>query len=199
MSKEIGKKISKEDRKKLICELFVPNLKRGAVILAIVIGLIYLIFWNLLIENNFKLFYKIVLNMVSLSQNIFLVFIAVLVTGYALFQAILSRNQILILCSTKENERSNFTKFNFYFYYLGLFYSTIIIFNFLFLSLFGNEELSKILLFKYNKILSNKWFLLIGVGLYLFWILILMLDIKSFFKNLYDNFKLNALLECNKK
>lgn len=195
MSKEVGKPISKEEKQQLLYELFIPSYKRRIVILGIIIILIYFIFWKVLQENNFKIFYKITLNLIELSQNIFLVFIAVLVTGYALFQAILTKNQILILCESNLNERSNFTKFNFYFYNLGLFYSSIIVFNFVFLSIFRNEELAKIL-FKQNKILSNKFILLLGVIIYLLSVLILMLDIKSFFKNLYVNFKLNAVLEC---
>lgn len=195
MSNEVGKTISKEEKKQLIYELFIPSYKRRIVILGIILILIYFIFWKVLQENNFKIFYKITLNLIELSQNIFLVFIAVLVTGYALFQAILTKNQILILCESDLNERSNFTKFNFYFYNLGIFYSSIIIFNFIFLSIFRSEELAKIL-FKHNKILSNKFLLLLGVAIYLLLILILMLDIKSFFKNLYVNFKLNAVLEC---
>lgn len=195
MSKEVGKPISKEEKKKLLYELFIPSYKRRIVILGIIIILIYFIFWKALQENNFKIFYKITLNLIELSQNIFLVFIAILVTGYALFQAILTKNQILILCKSNLNERSNFTKFNFYFYNLGLFYSSIIVFNFIFLSIFKNEDLAKIL-FEHNKILSNKFLLLLGVTIYLLLVLILMLDIKSFFKNLYVNFKLNAVLEC---
>lgn len=193
MSKEITTKISSKEFINLSFELLLPSKKRVSLLIMILIILNF-IFFKLIHSENLNLLYKLLFNIVSLSQNIFLVLLAVLVTGYALFQAILTKNHIIVLSKTKENERSKFTKFNFYFFILGLCYTCIIFLNFLILSIISNEDLIKLFYIEYKKLIHINIFVLF-INIYLFFIMLLILDIKSFLKNLYDNFKINAFLE----
>lgn len=193
MSKEITAKISSKEFIKLTIELLKPRKKRF-VSLVIILIFFNIIFFKLINLQHLTLLYKLLFNIISLSQNIFLVLLAVLVTGYALFQAILTKNHIVLLSRSTQNERSKFTKFNFYFFILGLSYTCIIFFNFLVLTITSNEELIKLLYIEYRNFLNIN-LIIFFVNLYLFFTMLLILDIKSFLKNLYDNFKINAFLE----
>lgn len=197
MSKEITTKISSKEFIYLTIELLAPSKRRGSFLILILIFFNF-IFFKLIDLHRFNLLYKILINIISLTQNIFLVLLAILVTGYALFQAILTKNHIIILSKSTQNERSKFTKFNFYFFILGLSYTGVIFFNFLALSIASNEELIKLLYTDYKKFLHIN-LIIFFVNLYLFFTMLLILDIKSFLKNLYDNFKINAFLESTNK
>lgn len=181
---------------KLYIELIIPN--RFRILFSLII--LNILSWTFIAEmvsaKNFELIYKYILNTVTLSQNVSLVMLAVLVTGYALFQALLTRNHALHLCSFFEENSSMFTKFNTYFYYLGTTYVFWILFNFIILTIFSDKEIILILVRKF-KLLRNGLLVYMLINLYLFLSMILIWDMKSFLKNLYQNFRLNVFTQIN--
>lgn len=193
---EILEELDISTKIKLYIELIIPNQFRILFSLIILNILSWTFIAEMVSAKNFELIYKYILNTVTLSQNVSLVMLAVLVTGYALFQALLTRNHALHLCSFFEENSSMFTKFNTYFYYLGTTYVFWILFNFIILTIFSDEEIILILVRKF-KLLRNGFLVYMLINLYLFLSMILIWDMKSFLKNLYQNFRLNVFTQIN--
>lgn len=191
---EILEELNISTKLKLYIELIIPNQLR--ILFSLIV--LNILSWSFIAEivssKNFDLVYKYTLNIVTLSQNISLVMFAVLVTGYALFQALLTRNHALHLCNFFEENRSMFTRFNNYFYYLGATYISWILFNFLILAILPEKEIVLILVSKF-KLLRNGFLVYMLINLYIFISIILFWDMKSFLKNLYQNFKLNVFIQ----
>lgn len=193
---EVLQELDISTKRKLYIELIIPDQLRILFSLIILNILSWSFIGEMVCSRNFLLIYKYILTIVTLSQNISLVTLAVLVTGYALFQALLTRNHALHLCNFCEENRSMFTKFNTYFYYLGTTYVFWILFNFLVLTVFSDKEIVLILITKF-RLLRNGFLVYMFINLYLFVSIILFWDMKSFLKNLYENFKLNVFIQTN--
>lgn len=186
--------LKKKDFFKLYWELIVPNFNRAMIIIFLLLVLNFVFICDIIFKADSKIIYSFILNLITLSQTILLTMIAILVTGYALFQALLTKNHAKALCSFNKDSYSYFTRFNTYFYLVGITYITVIFINFVFSLFFSNIELVKFLLISLKPIL-NEYIVFILLNCYLFVIMALILDFKSFLKNLYENFKVNVYLE----
>lgn len=104
------------------------------------------------------------LSIVELSNNIIIAFLGIVITGYALFQALTSGETLKKLLLVNVKQRSMFQKYNHFFFALCIMYITIILINFLILSIFRTLPPEWEITFIYNSI--NNVIASVLVGMY---------------------------------
>ncbi|WP_209125161.1 hypothetical protein [Alkalihalobacillus sp. BA299] len=115
---------------------------------------------------------------------------AVIITGYAIFQALVNGETLITLISMDSKERSRFAEYNYYFLGLSLLYLILIIFNLLALLIFKNMSKEWHLQFLSNKLNEGITSFLIAV--YVTFVIHSLIELKSFIYNLFQCFNINA-------
>ncbi|MGA3601194.1 hypothetical protein [Lysinibacillus agricola] len=130
---------------------------------------------------------EIIANLTNILNSILTPMFAVIITGYAIFQAIANESTLLVLLKvTHKDDESKFAVYNKYFYGIAILYLSLTIINMVMQFIFSN--------------LSKEWFLPIFnnhynesiaavlISLYLVVIINALIELKSFTYNLFQVF-----------
>lgn len=140
---------------------------------------------------------QVVRQVIEITNGIVLALFAILFTGYALFQALISRNTLKVLFMSKSKIKSKkesvskntFITYNLYFFIMCISYVALIVFNYL--SLLG------ILVFNYLDVSITSFIILfiefVFLEIYFVINLLLISEIKSFIFNLFQCFNISAI------
>lgn len=187
MSEEQLKNSIKVTDFSLIKDLFFPSKLRWLLIL--LIELIYFFFFYFILENN-KVFVSFWKEILVHLQTLEITILAFLITGYAIFQAFLDEKTLKKLVETQKKGTVFFVRINKYFYYITLLFFLLIVLNSIILSIVNSFSIA--ILVKKMPFLKGKQILFICTSIYIFFHTILLLDVKSFLKNIHDVFVINA-------
>ncbi len=116
---------------------------------------------------------------------------AVIITGYAIFQALVNGSTLINLMAVSEAEKSKFEEYNLYFFGLSLLYLGIIILNLLLMLFFKNVPADWSLPFVSHKV--NEIIASVLMTLYLGILMHSLIELKSFVYNLFQCFTINAV------
>lgn len=185
--KEQLKNSIKKIDKRLLFDFFIPSKRRGCLIILILF--IYILFHIYILKTNeLKLnFWKDFLDNI---QSLELAVFSFLITGYAIFQAFLDEKTLNELLEKADNECIYFVKINTYFYCITIGFFISILINFLLKNILNKSILTNI--FILFPLLKNEKIQLSLLLIYLILNMILIFDIKSFLKNIYSIFVINA-------
>lgn len=184
--KQLKNSIKKTD-KKLLFNFFMPSKTRWCLIILIL--LMYIFFHIYILKTNeLKLnFWK---NFLDNIQSLELAVLSFLITGYAIFQAFLDEKTLNELLEKADNGYIYFVKINTYFYYITIGFFISILSNLVLKNILDKGILTNI--FILLPFLKNEKIQLILLLIYLLLNMILIFDIKSFLKNIYSIFVINA-------
>ncbi|MFA2814597.1 hypothetical protein AB1I91_12785 [Bacillus paranthracis] len=116
---------------------------------------------------------------------------AVIITGYAIFQALVNGSTLINLMAVSEAEKSKFEEYNLYFFGLSLLYLGIIILNLLLMLFFKNVPADWSLPFVSHQV--NEIIASVLMTLYLGILMHSLIELKSFVYNLFQCFTINAV------
>lgn len=116
---------------------------------------------------------------------------AVIITGYAIFQALVNGSTLINLMTVSEAEKSKFEEYNLYFFGLSLLYLGIIILNLLLMLFFKNVPDDWSLPFLSNQV--NEVIASVLMTMYLGILMHSLIELKSFVYNLFQCFTINAV------
>ncbi|HDX9634859.1 TPA: hypothetical protein ROY20_002674 [Bacillus cereus] len=116
---------------------------------------------------------------------------AVIITGYAIFQALVNGSTLINLMAVNEAEKSKFEEYNLYFFGLSLLYLGIIILNLLLMLFFKNVPADWSLPFVSHQV--NEIIASVLMTLYLGILMHSLIELKSFVYNLFQCFTINAV------
>ncbi len=191
LKKAIYRLLDDNDSDKLIINsLSCINLsaRRFKLLLILFIGLILILFHSFDQSSNALSFTFSLLNLVN---SIAVPTLALAVTGFSIFQALVNGDTLITLLKVDSGESSKFQKYNYFFLAFSLLFLSIIIFNFILeVLIFNLDDGWSISLFS-NKV--NTIFFTIGVSLYVTFFINALIEIKSFIYNLYQVFSINAV------
>jgi hypothetical protein len=169
----------------------VPSKRRSMLLLLIVIGLFCLYYFVLINNGNvIKNFMEIVKEI----NEIVIPTFAVIITGYAIFQALANGSTLITLITVDGKEQSKFEEYNLFFLGVSILYLFIMLFNLLLFIIFKNipeDWYLKTLSIEMNNVLAS--FL---IAVYLTFIINALIELKSFIYNLYQCFNINAASEA---
>jgi hypothetical protein len=169
----------------------VPSKRRSMLLLLIVIGLFCLYYFVLINNGNvIKNFMEIVKEI----NEIVIPTFAVIITGYAIFQALANGSTLITLITVDGKEQSKFEEYNLFFLGVSILYLFIMLFNLLLFIIFKNIPVDwylKTLSIEMNNVLAS--FL---IAVYLTFIINALIELKSFIYNLYQCFNINAASEA---
>lgn len=176
-------------------DLFLLSLKRFSLSKTRIkiLGIFYIIIF---LTQKFLMYPKIqaisIISDITVNLNTIMIPIfAVVITGYAIFQALSNGSTILRLISINHEEQlDKFSTYNLYFYGLSIFYLGIVILNFLLLVIFKYLPADWSLSFLSESI--NEYIAAFLISLYLILNLYFLIEIKSFIYNLFQIFATNA-------
>ncbi|MBD7937151.1 hypothetical protein H9655_08915 [Cytobacillus sp. Sa5YUA1] len=172
----------------------------------ITIGIVGLILFNFILFVLFKQIsaVNLILEITNKLNAIIIPIFTVLITGYAIFQALANGNTLIRMISVKhvdtDNQKlenlSKFGVYNLYFYGLSIFYLSLIILNYLLsVSLvMVNEDWS----FSSFSATQNEIICSLAITIYLMVVLNFLIEIKSFIFNLFQIFITNGVNEITK-
>ncbi|EOV9526921.1 hypothetical protein ACE41A_09515 [Bacillus cytotoxicus] len=116
---------------------------------------------------------------------------AIIITGYAIFQALVNGSTLISLMTVSESQKSKFEEFNLYFLGISILYLILIISNLILLIFFKNVPsnwsfpgLSK----QYNEVIAS-----ILMTIYVTVLTHSLIELKSFVYNLFQCFTINAV------
>jgi hypothetical protein len=118
---------------------------------------------------------------------------AVVITGYAIFQALANGSTLIRMISINHGEQLNkFAVYNLYFYGLSLFYLALIVINslFLFTIKYVKEDWSFYLFSSYQ----NELICATIITIYILVVLNFLIELKSFIYNLFQIFITNGVI-----
>lgn len=116
---------------------------------------------------------------------------AVIITGYAIFQALINGSAVITLLTVKhKNKESKFEIYNLYFFGLACCYLILIIINFILQFIFKNINPNWSLSFLSSS--ENELIAAILISFYLVVVLYFLIEIKSFIYNLFQVFITSA-------
>ncbi|SMD81883.1 hypothetical protein BACERE00175_01677 [Bacillus cereus] len=115
---------------------------------------------------------------------------AVIITGYAIFQALANGSTLINLMAVSEAEKSKFEEYNLYFFGLSLLYLGIIILNLLLMIFFKNVPADWSLPFVSHQV--NEIIASVLMTIYLGVLMHSLIELKSFVYNLFQCFIINA-------
>jgi hypothetical protein len=152
--------------------------------------ILFFIIKHLLFPSNLAI--NIIYEITVIVNNVMLPIFAVIITGYAIFQALVNgKTTMLTLISVKHNNtNTKFEVYNLYFYGISIWYLFIIIFNFILSIIFKflPREWSIYYLSKsVNEIISAMM-----ISVYITIIVNFLIEMKSFIYNLFQVFITNA-------
>ncbi|SIR47830.1 hypothetical protein SAMN05878494_3942 [Bacillus cereus] len=116
---------------------------------------------------------------------------AVIITGYAIFQALVNGSTLINLMTVSEADKSKFEEYNLYFFGLSLLYLGIIILNLLLMLFFKNVPNDWSLPFLSNQV--NEIIASVLMTIYLAILMHSLIELKSFVYNLFQCFTINAV------
>lgn len=168
--------------------LFYPSPKRWVILL---ISGIVIFFFLYLFLFDFEKAIKVFEELVSDINEIIIPTFAVLITGYAIFQALVSGPTLIVLIKLdKNNERTKFEIYNLYFFGISILYLFLMIFNLIMLLVFKHVSVDwTISTFKTE---INECIAALLITVYLLFVLNALIELKSFIYNLYQIFINNA-------
>ncbi|MFB5251201.1 hypothetical protein ACE38F_12505 [Bacillus mycoides] len=115
---------------------------------------------------------------------------AVIITGYAIFQALVNGSTLINLMTVSEADKSKFEEYNLYFFGLSLLYLGIIILNLLLMLFFKNVSADWSLPFVSHQ--TNEIIASVLMTMYLGLLMHSLIELKSFVYNLFQCFTINA-------
>lgn len=130
------------------------------------------------------------LNLVKEVNEIFIPTFAVIITGYAIFQALTNGSTLITLITVKDKDRNKFVAYNKSFFGITILYLSIIILNLMLYIIFSNLPTNwSITVFssELNNTLAS-----IMISFYFVLIIHSLIEIKNFIYNLYQTFNFNA-------
>ncbi|MEG0773899.1 hypothetical protein [Clostridium sp.] len=179
---ELGKEKKFKDILKLIVKPSVPS--ASMIIILVITYCAFLIFFNniMIAENSCE----ITKELLEFTLNITLALFGIVFTGYALFQALTSKEMVTILLTNKTNDISLFKAYNLHFLKLSLVYLSIIISSFIFTIVIK----SNFVIFLKQLEVGVKVLLISTYFLIVFYSYI---EIKSFLFNIYQCFSVYGI------
>ncbi|KXG78273.1 hypothetical protein [Thermotalea metallivorans] len=132
-----------------------------------------------------------IIRIIDRANALIVALLAILFTGYALFQALVSGNTLKQLLLHEEGKASMFKKYNLFFFILAITYLSIIIINFILILIFDNIPSDWQL--PYFDTQTNSIIASILVSIYFLIIINSMIEMKCFLYNLYQCFSVNAV------
>lgn len=158
-----------------------------------ILGVLFVIF---LLTQKFLMYPKVqaisIISDLTVNLNTIMIPVfAVVITGYAIFQALSNGSTLIRLISINHQDNiDKFSTYNLYFYGLSIFYLGIIILNFVLLAIF--KYLPKNWYVSFLSVTVNEYIAAILISLYLVLNLYFLIEIKSFIYNLFQIFTTNA-------
>ncbi|MEK5056025.1 hypothetical protein MHH96_21795 [Niallia sp. FSL K6-0212] len=165
-----------------------PSLKR--ILWLTILFIIIYNFYSLFLVKNIDG----ITSTIEIINNVYIIIIpifAIIITGYAIFQALTNGRTLMALMRANENDRSKFQEYNYFFFSISILYLTIIIINFLLSIILGNLPEGWYFVY-FNKELNNKLFS-VFVSIYIVFIVNALIEMKSFIYNLYQLFSSHAI------
>lgn len=177
----------------IIKKSLVPQIpsNRRVIVLLIFSLIFFLIHYFLLIKDG-KIIEKFTDILGSVNDIVVPTF-AVIITGYAIFQALVNGStliNLMVASEDKDEDESQFDKYNFYFFGLSMLYLILMILNFLLIIFFKSVPEDWSLSFlpqRINNILAS-----VLMTIYFTVLLNCLVELKSFVYNLIQCFALNA-------
>lgn len=117
--------------------------------------------------------------------------LALAVTGYAIFQALVSGKTLITLLEVEQGEYSKFKAYNFFFLSFSVLSLFMVILNFILLILFNNISSTWSLDFLDPE--TNYVLFTILICVYITFLVNLLIEVKCFLYNLYQIFVINAV------
>ncbi|MEA3318673.1 MAG: hypothetical protein U9Q88_01515 [Bacillota bacterium] len=165
----------------------IPSRKR-MIFLTILYLIIYFFYYNFIEYINGL---ESTLNMVNNVYIIVIPIFAIVITGYAIFQALTNGRTLLALLKANDNERNKFQEYNYFFFSISILYLAIIVANFLF-SIILNILPKDWFLPYFTQNINNRIFCFF-ISIYIVFILNAIIEMKSFIYNLYQLFSSHAV------
>ncbi|PEI81405.1 hypothetical protein COM25_04520 [Bacillus wiedmannii] len=131
-----------------------------------------------------------IVNLLGNINDIIVPTFAVIITGYAIFQALANGSTLINLMAVSEAEKSKFEEYNLYFFGLSLLYLGIIILNLLLMLFFKNVPADWSLPFVSHQV--NEIIASVLMTVYLGILMHSLIELKSFVYNLFQCFIINA-------
>ncbi|MEK5645858.1 hypothetical protein BK138_32245 [Paenibacillus rhizosphaerae] len=160
--------------------------KLGLVLLWVLLFVLYMLVFNKHIDAI-----KSTKDIVGNAQSIIVSLFSVVITGYAIFQALTNGKTLIAMLKVNREKMSKFQEYNYFFFSISLLYLFIIIINFI-TSIFLNNIPDKWSLSFLDK-KTNDTFYSVLVSLYIVFILNALIEMKSFVYNLYQLFSTHAV------
>ncbi len=184
-----------EDKIKILKRLYFPSKSRIFFIVSIILFINYLIniHSNIVFTNK----YNILKFLVEGSQSLLISLLGIIVAGYSIFQALSSGESLKFFFKSKD-KKTKFSKFkllNTYFYSFTISIFSIIVLNSILIFLMNLKVLNPL----YKSLTTELGNLIFKFSIltYIFILMAIFIDFKSFMKNLYGMFKINAYHKAN--
>lgn len=163
--------------------------------------LLIIVFIVSLLPSHFMIFSKnsvtVFSGIISSANGVIIALFAIIFTGYALFQALVSGNALKQMLLQNAEKYSMFKEYNLFFFILTIEYLFFIILN------FGISFLLSILpanwSFPYFSDNINSIIAILFVSLYIVLVVNAILEVKCFIYNLYQCFSINAFANIMEK
>ncbi|WP_433618759.1 hypothetical protein [Paenibacillus cellulositrophicus] len=155
------------------------------------------LFWVLLLVVYMSVFInhidaiKSTKDIIGNVQSILISLFAIVITGYAIFQALTNGKTLIAMLKTNAENMSKFQEYNYFFFSISVLYLFIIILNFVMSIFLNNIPDNWSLSFLDKKI--NDIFYSVLMSLYIVFILNALIEMKSFIYNLYQLFSTHAV------
>lgn len=167
--------------------LTMPSKKRSFILMVLFL-ILFTLYILVFVKHGNPILNSI--KVVEMVNNISIPIIAVAVTGYSIFQALVNGNTLITLLTVNDKEYSKFKKYNNFFLGFSILFLVIIIANFLInIALVNLSPNWSLPLFTapINNVLYS-----LTISLYITFILNALIEVKSFIFNLYSIFIINA-------
>ncbi|KXG09961.1 hypothetical protein AT864_01521 [Anoxybacillus sp. P3H1B] len=167
-----------------------PSKRRKKLLLLVFIGL-FLLYFFVLIKNG-----RVISNFMDIVKEVSEIVIptfAVVITGYAIFQALANGSTLINLIIVNGKKGSKFEEYNLFFLGVSILYLFIMLLNLVLFIIFKNipkEWCIKSLSIEANNALAS-----LLIAFYLTFIINAIIELKSFIYNLYQCFNINAASE----
>ncbi|MEC1022264.1 hypothetical protein [Bacillus paralicheniformis] len=163
------------------------NIRLCFLILMFMAAFIFLKFFLFNVTSAIDIISDITVNVNTIIIPVF----TIIVTGYAIFQALANDQTMITLITVKHKEQSSIFKiYNLYFLGVGVFYLIIIILNFLVMIIFKYLPSNWYLI--YLSIETNELISALLISLYITFIFNFLIELKSVIYNLFQVFITNA-------
>lgn len=136
-------------------------------------------------------FSKVIPEIINNSNEVILALLGIVITGYSIFQAMLSSESLCFLLGNNERVRNKnlFSAYQHNFLAQSVFYVLFLMINFLLLNIF----------LLYPRVLSSSYiFLKIFLIIYIIFNLHAILEMKSFIYNIYQSINLASIIKASK-